>query len=458
MTSAALPPVLEPPSTQGPADVERTGPLRITRKKLRVWGIRSALSIIDQGLTAAVGFGVNVLLARWLSPDSYGAFAVAFAGFLFISGFFNVLLLEPLTVLGPSRHAKRLQAYFREQLVIHAVLVGALSALILAAGLVLWRVIPANPLVGAVFASGLALPFLLLLWLVRRMCYVLQRPSIAVFGSVFNVSFVFAGLFILRQMNRVSPFTAFSLTGLGSLFAALLLIRQMGLSKDILATPDATSWRRALRENWIYGRWLVGSTVLYSLSSQTQMFLVAAYVGLGAAGILRAMQIPSLVLTQVIAATGLLVLPALSYDFGSGLIERMRRKARLVSFLLVAGALVFTATLAIFAGSVEHILYGGKYKAYASLIPLLTLAPAAFGASMGQSMALRASHRPHFDLFANAISAPVGVSSALLFMHWWGLAGAAASMIAGFVAYTAAAYWIYYTSSASSLRQTLSPK
>ena len=73
-----------------------------------MWGVRSALSLVDQGLTSGAGFGVNLLLARWMPADVYGAFAVAFAGFLFVSGFHNVLLLEPMSVMGPSRHAERL--------------------------------------------------------------------------------------------------------------------------------------------------------------------------------------------------------------------------------------------------------------------------------------------------------------------------------------------------------------
>jgi O-antigen/teichoic acid export membrane protein len=446
MTTTALPPVTDAAAERRPQLIEpsATG-IRITADRLRVWGIRSALSVFDQGLTAAVGFGVNVLLARWLLPDAYGAFAIAFAGFLFIAGFHNVLLLEPLTVMGPSGHAKRLPLYFREQLALHALFVGALSAVILLAGLVLWRITPESPLVGAVMGSGLALPFVLLLWLVRRMCYVLQRPSTAVLGSTFCSLFVFGGLSALRHFGRITPFSAFALMGVGSLLAASVLLLQLKLQpieKTFPRRPILS--REVLREDWLYGRWLLGSAILYSVSSQAQMFLVAAWLGLGAAGILRAMQIPALAMTQVIAATGLLVLPAFSYDFGRETTARMRHKAMLVSGSIGGAAIAFAALLVPFAGITEHLLFGGKYAAYASLIPLLALVPAAIGASIGYSMALRASQRPHFDLAANAVAAPVGIISAAVFIHWWGLVGAAASMVLSFAAYTVVTYWAYY--------------
>jgi O-antigen/teichoic acid export membrane protein len=416
------------------AVAERAVGLLVTAAKLRIWGWRSAMSLVDQGLTSGAGLAVNLLLARWMAPEVYGAFAVAFAGFLFVSGFHNVLLLEPMSVMGPSRYAERLPAYFRAQIYVHLALVGPLSAVALLASVILGRVVPGSPLFGAVLGAGLALPFLLLFWLARRMCYAVHRPSDAALGSGLYLLFVGAGLFALGHYAWLGSFTAFLLMGCGSILAAGFLLWQVGLLGRKPSEERDVSWRAALRENWTYGRWLVGSTVLFSISSQTQTFLAAGLLGLGAAGILRAMQLPSLVMTQVTTAAGLLVLPAFSYDFGKGLMERLRHKAMLVSMGLVGGALFFAALLALFAAQTEHLLFGGKYASYVWLMPVLALMPVCAGLSMGYSMALRASQKPHFDLIANVVAAPVGVISGILFLHWLGLAGAAVSMVLSFAA------------------------
>src|SRR5229473_1929329 len=418
----------------------------LTPAKLRVWGWLSAISLVDQGLTAGAGFGVNLLLARWMTPEVYGAFAVAFAGFLFVSGFHNVLLLEPMCVLGPSRYAERLPAYFRAQIYVHLALVGPLSVVALLASVILERVVPGSPLVGAVLGAGIVLPFLLLAWLARRMCYVVQRPALAVLGSGFYVTFVAAGLFVLGHYGWLGAFTVFLLMGCGSFLAAGLLVWRLGLLKRTPNEEPGVSWRAALGENWTYGRWLVGSAVLGALVFQTQTFLAAAVLGLGAAGILRAMQLPMLAMGHSIVAAGILVLPSFSYDFGRGKTERLRHKTVLVSAGLGSVALCFAAILALFSGPIEHLLYGGKYASYAGLIPLLALIAACQGFSIGYAMAMRAWQKTRFDLVANAIAAPVAVISALLFMRWWGLAGAAASMVAGFGAYTISVCWIYYGS------------
>lgn len=399
---------------------------------LRRWGFKSALALLDQGLFSGAGFLVNLLLARWLAPASYGAFAVAFAIFLFISGFHNVLLLEPLTVMGPGRHSAYLPAYFRAQFLIHFILVGALALAGFVAGLVAWRVAPSSPLVGAIFGSALMLPLLLLLWLLRRMCYVLQRPAIAVAGTATYLVLITAGLVTLRHFGSATPFLAFLLMGLASLFASGVLLVRFSSSSP-LEQSASISWRTALHENWTYGRWLLGSTVLFSVSTQLQIFTASALLGLSAAGALRAMQLPSLVTTQVTTAVGLLVLPSFAFDFGAGALRKMERKAFIVSSTLVALTASFAGLTWILSGSIQSLLFAGKYTADAWLMPILVLMTAAYGPIQGFGMALRAARKPQFDLVSNAFAALVAVMSSYLFIRWWGLAGCVTSLAAAAV-------------------------
>jgi O-antigen/teichoic acid export membrane protein len=427
--------VSEPRESSEIRATTRLGPCGLSADRLRNLGIKSILSLLDQGMTSGAGFLVNLFLARWLPPSSYGAFAVVFAGLLFGSGFHNVLLLEPLSVFGPASHSSNLPEYFLVQTRVHFFLVGALSGLGLLSAFVLWFVNPQGPVLPALTASAVALPFFLLLWLARRMCYVVQKPSLAVSGSFAYLVTVVLGLYFLRDLRHISPFTVFLLMGVSSLLAAAIILWRLlsGLNGTFQV---ALSTRSVLKENWSYGRWLVGSAVLFALSTQTQTFLAAGLLGLSAAGIIRAMQIPALLVTQVTTAVGLLVLPAFSYDFGRGSTSRLRRKANLVSLGLAIGALCFAALLWLLAGRIERLLYGGRYAGFAWLMPLLALMPVFTGLAMGYSMALRASQKPYFDLIANMFAAPVAIVSAVVFMHWWGIAGAVASLLLSFAVLT----------------------
>jgi len=427
---SAIDSAIKPTATSA---VEPAARMPFERERLLVWGRLSALSLVDQSLASSAGFVVNLLLARWMAPEVYGAFAVAFAGFLFVSGFHNVLLLEPTSVMGPSRYLGSLPAYFRSQIAVHGILVGALSGVLFVAGLILWKKAPGIHLTGAVLGGGLALPFLLLAWLARRMCYVMRRPGLAIQGSAFYLGSVVAGLFVLAYLGLLNPFSAFVLMGFGGLVSAGLLVLRLGLFEGNSAGGTRFRWFPILQENWKYGRWLIGSALLNPAVSQGQVFFIAAFLGLGAAGVLRAMQLPSLLITQAITATGLLFLPVLSGAYGRGAIADMRHKAMLLSVALAGISLCFAACLAIFSSRLEQVLFGGKYAASAGLMPILALVPVVSAISIGYSMALRASQKPQFDLLANLVAAPVALLSAFFFIGRWGLGGAASSMLLGFL-------------------------
>ncbi len=331
----------------------------LTANRVRTWGIKSGVSIVDQGLVSGAGFLLSFLLARWLSSEAYGAFAVAFATLLFLSGFHNVLLLEPMSVMGPARYSNQASAYLAAQLKIHKLLGSLLAGALLLTAL-LMKLLEANrELAMATAASAFALPFFLMLWLVRRMAYMVQRPAIAGWASAGYFLLTLFGLLVLHTRNVLTPTTAFFVLGSAGLLSVALPLRQLGMLGA--RTVDPCSWRAVAQENWNYGRWLVLSTALFSVAAQIQTYLAAGFLGLGAAGIFRAMQVPSLVMTQIVIAVGLLVLPSMSYEFGLGQLAQLRKKAVLASAFVTLLALGYAAFLALFADSIEHLLYGGKY-------------------------------------------------------------------------------------------------
>jgi len=411
--------------------------------RLGVWGKRSALSLLDQGLTAGAGFGVNLVLARWMPAAEYGAFAVAYSGYVFLSGFHNVLLLEPMSVVGPSRHGERLPAYFRAQILAHAESVGALSLMLCLMGLLLRRFLPESPLMGPVLGGGLALPFLLLLSLARRMCYVVERPSLAVLGSGTYALLILCGLAALGYSGQLSPLTAFVLMNVGSCVAAGLLLWRLGLTK---LRPDGECKIPRLsifRENWGYGHWLTLTTLLSWVAVQAQVLLAASLLGLTSAGILRAMQLPALAMSQVIAATMQIVLPSISRELGRGDFHRLHRKVVFASgFLTVVGCL-FVVSLALFSRQAEHFFYAGKYERYGWLIPVLGLAPVFTGYSSSFSYALRALGKSRYELFAYVLSALTALVSSVALMPRWGVTGGATSVVSSTAVLAVAIYFSY---------------
>ena len=59
------------------------------------------------------------MLARTTSGVDYGAFSLAFNIFLVISSLHSALIIEPMSVLGPARHAEDLVNYLRRVISVH---------------------------------------------------------------------------------------------------------------------------------------------------------------------------------------------------------------------------------------------------------------------------------------------------------------------------------------------------
>jgi O-antigen/teichoic acid export membrane protein len=355
--------------------------------------------------------------------------------------------------MGPVAYSGEMTGYLLAQLKIHAVLVTGISLALAALGGLMRVLSVQQELASAIIASAVALPFLLLLWLVRRMCYVKQRPSRAAWAGAAYLAIVVTGLIVLHVRGRVTPASALVLVAFASAVAVLLPLQQIRVIGG--GAPNRVPWTKVALENWNYGRWLVGSTTLFSITSQAQTYLVAAFLGLGAAGVLRAMQVPALVMAQIVTAVSLLALPSMSYEFGAGRIDRLMKKAVLASSFLTLMAVGYVALLGVFAKPIEQAFYGGKFASEAWLIPVLGLVPVFTGFAVGFSMALRAANKPHLDLVANAIAAPVALISAVILIRFWGLSGAAFSLVAGFAIYSLVYFWWFRRWAAGSApRQT----
>jgi len=404
--------------------------LGIPQDRLWFWGRQSSLSFLDQGLFSGSSFLLNVFLARWLSKEAYGAFAVCFAGMLFLTGFHNVLLIEPMTVIGPSCYPDRLTGYFGAQLRTHFLLVGPLSLLALAVGGILMLGPARSVLTPAVASSAIGFPLILLFYLVRRMCYVVQNPMAAVRASAMYGVTLVLGAFALEHAGRCTPGNALLLMAVAGVLPCALILRSLRVLPDGLQSRSLPPLRRILAENWEYGRWLVLTSALSWTLVQAQTVLSAGLLTLLAAGALRAMQLPSLVMSQLIAATALLLLPSISYELGRGDLARLHRKVLLTTTALTAFGVAFVAVLYLFSAPLERILFGGKYAASAWLMPVLCLGPVFTGMASGLAYALRALRKAKYELLAYTAAAIVALTLALALMPKWGLPGAALSVVA----------------------------
>ena len=415
--------------------------LLISAERIKRWGFKGGTSILDQAVFSGTNFLVSVLLARALSNEDFGAFAIGFAMLTFLMQVYISFALEPMSVLGPSHYRDRIGSYLLAQ--VHLLFLVSLPVAIFLA-LIIWldRLLGNDSASGPVLIfSAMSLPLILFPLLMRRAFYVLLKPASALLGSVIyflvQVSFVLLGMH-LNVLNGVSSVLIFSLAGFLSGLLLLLLLRGEHSPNETL------NLRAVLAETWAFGKWLVLSGVLIGLATQSQIYLSGVLSDIEDAGVVRILQtfIQPMMLTST--AFSALATPSITADFAVGAYTQMQHK--MLRFTLVLGgmALIYEFLLILFGGLVNQILFEGKYSAFTSQIPIWGLVPVLLSFFWGGVIALQASQKPQAMLIISSFWALFSLIPGLVMIPAWGVWGATISILAGFVAAFVSTWVLYW--------------
>ena len=358
-------------------------------EKVLPWLHKGFWAVADQGLFAGSNFLLNILLARWLSQEGYGAFTVIFSTFLLAGQVHTALLTEPMMVFGAGRFKERFPSY------LHALILwghsgfAVTSSMLLALAALWFRHTGATQLSTALFGLALAQPFILFLWLMRRATYVRRKPHLASTAGALYLVAVLAGIYALYAHVGISTFGALLVMGAASLLAGASIMGR--LKGEALPGIDCALFAEASREHWSYGRWAVATSVLMWVPANIYYLLLPLFGGLEASGALKALMNLLMPILHANGALSILLIPELVKAHGEG---RLRRMAALALGIFVLSAVAYWLFIGLFGAQLMAWLYAGQYGEYAHLLWLLGLLPLLAGINAVISAALRALEKP----------------------------------------------------------------
>jgi O-antigen/teichoic acid export membrane protein len=402
------------------------------------WVGKGSLAVLDQGLIAGSNFLIGLLLARWLVPEQYGAYALAFSIFLFASGFHNALLLEPMSVFGLASYSNCLPAYLGKLLRLHFVLAFFLTGLVAAGIAVLHYFTADRALTSALWGVCLATPWILFFWLCRRAAYIKLAPGLAARGALAYCLVVVCLLLLIQSVGWLSGFTAFLIQALAATAAAILLLASLRSNLDSQSGPSSSA---VLRQHWRYGRWVVATAFVYWLSGNAYYVLVAAFLPMQDVAALRALQNFTLPFVQFLTATSLLALPWASARFAEEGPLGFQRRIRQITVLFVAGASAYYAVLWLFGGRIMAILYAGRYTDFAYLLPLAAAPVVVLAASQGSTIAVQAMQAPAEAFLAYSVAGTLTILAGVALARYWGLAGALVGILISYLGFCIVISW-----------------
>ena len=402
---------------------------------------QGAWTVLDQALFSGSNFAVNVLLARWLAPAAFGAFATAFIVFLVVGTVHAGLLVEPMLVFGSSRFERQRRAYLRRLVVWHAAfvaIVGAGFGVAAAVGVAAGR--PDAALLLA--ALGVSQAAILLLWLARRACLVVRRPAVAAAGGAAYLVLLVGAAVALDAAGVLTAETGFLAMGAASLAVSIVLLARLGVPVRRPRADTPLFRADVLGAHWTYGRWAMPTGVLEWVVSALPFLVVPFVLGVEGNALLRALFNLALPALQVFVAVSAFALPVLVRARAAG---RMGRTMARLGALAVGMAGSYAIVLGIGGEWLLDTLYGGKYRATGAELWLLSAYPLVVGVGGVFTASLRASETPQAVFWARvaaiAVGAPVTVALAMAYGVAGGLAGGLAVLVAETLALAVAAWW-----------------
>jgi O-antigen/teichoic acid export membrane protein len=368
------------------------------------WTTRGFWAIVDQALFALSNLLINVLLARWLSPREYGAFVTAYVVLILVGVAHTSLLVEPMTVVGPSRFTHGFREYFsfilRFQWMFAA---AAASTLLLVGGAAYaWG----DPLLGSSFVGvACAAPFIFLSWLTRRACYIERKPAVAALGGGVYLLIAGLGAVVLYQRDLLTTVSAQLLMGVAAAAAAGVILRRVG--QPWFPPPPAFETRALVREHWTFLRWSGGAGVLSFTQGMAFYLMLPLFAGLEASATLRAMVNLVMPVLQSDAALAGLIAPELARARTRP--HDLSRIFRWSTRLFALEGVICWVLLAVFRHDIVRFVYGDRYAAYADFLLLLGALPLVAGRGNLLGALLRVDKRVSLVFWTTAVAAALAL-------------------------------------------------
>jgi O-antigen/teichoic acid export membrane protein len=414
------------------------------------WVRKGVLAATDQGLISGANFVSTILLARWMGPQQYGGYVLAFSVYLLVSAVYQALVLEPMSVLGPVLYRDTHKPYIRSLLRVHVYL-SIILCMAIAATAAVANIMSANAeFVIALYGVAAGAPFVLLLALLRSACYLrFEVRTAAVAAGIYAMLFV-AGLFGVHQLSGLSSFGVFALMGITSLAVSVVLIPYV-IGGTCTADKESVPIRAVCREHWCYGRWALGTGGVNWVWENSWYIVCGLLLTMREVGGLRSSGNLLLPVAHLVAACGRLAQPFVSSIAGRAGAQATVAPVRRIGLLFTAASALYCIVISAFGQQIFKVLYGPEFAPFAALFPWIGFNYVLVIASNnGSAIGLRALQSPVSVFTAQAAGGIIAVLLSIPAGYMYRLTGiVAASIVASTVSFILTVYLFHAKVSSS---------
>jgi O-antigen/teichoic acid export membrane protein len=386
--------------------------LSVSRPQLRRLAGRASWNVADQIVSSGTNLVLSLLIARSLTADGFGAFAVAFTIYSFLIGASRALIAQPLVVRYTLAGAEGFHRASRAA-------AGAATVLGMASGVMaVCAALGVGGLVGPSLATiGVLLPGLLLQDMWRTVFVAEGRPAAALANDVIwaVVQFAAVGLFLwLGQENAPAMIAGW---GGAALVAAIVGGFQFKGHPEIVAS---FAWLK--RQKDLLG-YYAASFLSVMGANQLTLLLIAGLGDPSDVGALRAAQVVLGPLNLLGYSLSTFALPEIARRQMGG---RVAIKVAVgLSGLMVLAGVLWGGLLILLPERVGVALLGDSWSTAQDVLLPTLLGVVAVGFGLGANMLLTARGFAKEVFWTTSLLAPGFLVFGLLGLHLNGAPGAA---------------------------------
>lgn len=327
---------------------------------------RGLLTVIDQGVVSFGSFITILFLGRYLSVYEFGLFSLAITTSFSLYSIANSLISIPMLAKYRTMPDIHKITYLKGNFAIQIFI--SIGSVIL----VLFLLV--------IFKKNI---FLSYGWECFVFCiYIFCFNTYQFFRIVLLCMFRVGNLLVCDSvvlMMKISGLVLLLLINNFTLFPTLVVISFSVVAGVVVGNlflrfspiVNVIDFRRVLRENFRYGKWVLGESALYFGSIQIYIYVLAYFVNVSAVAAFNACQTVLNATNFMMNAMGNFIMPMASEIFVRSGLSRMSIYVWKVSCIFFAALLGYYLFLIIYSVDVLNFLYHGRYDAFSYLLPFM---------------------------------------------------------------------------------------
>ena len=386
---------------------------------------QSIVSLGDQAVVSITNFVTSVIIARTRSKEELGLYMLGISLIFLMTDFQTSLITTPYMVYAP-RLKERAHALYTGSTLIHQLAFCLIAMFCVACGaFAVTNGVGPRALGPVLWALVLVVALIMLREHARRISFARLRLKTAfVFDTCIAVGQI-GGMLALARFGLLSASRSFWVIGS---VCGIAVLGWLWLDREFYE-PRISESLADLKRNWILGRWVFASGLVWAVSMNIYPWLLAAFHGVASTGVWAACLGVVSVGSPMLLGMQNIMGPKIAHVYAA---RGHRALHRLVFKITVVAAIPFSLlclVMFVWGGRLLALLYGHQYAGNSLIVAILALNLLVSALAFSFSRALFAVDRADVDFLVNFTALFIMITVGLWLVRAYGPLGAAVGLL-----------------------------